>query len=333
MRALHVAALGLLFAAFSWGGISDADSRSDFQRPLEIPFPSDAPYSPLIATLGKMLYFDPRISGAQNMSCASCHNPSFGWEVPVERAVGAQNTELKRHAPTILNLAWVEPFFWDGRARTLEEQALGPITADVEMNAPVEDIVDRLSEIDVYRYGFQRAFPDDGLSQETILTAIATYERTVVSGWSPFDRWVEGEEDAISDSAKHGFELFVGRARCASCHTGWNMTDNQFHDIGLATEDLGRAEQEPDNEMARHAFKTPGLRNIAHRSPYGHNGSVYDLEELIRHYMTGGIQRPSLSPNMQPLDLNESEVTDLIAFLNTLTADEAAVPTPILPTN
>ena len=319
--------------ALTIAGFAMAADRSDFRRPLEIPFPEHAPYNPLVATLGKMLYFDPRLSGAQNMSCASCHNPSFGWEVPVGGAVGAQNAPLGRHAPTILNMAWVSPYFWDGRAATLEEQAAGPITADVEMNAPLSDVVERLAAIEAYAEGFARAFPGEGLTEKTILTAIATYERTVVSGWSPFDRWVEGDETAISEQAKRGFQLFVGKAHCADCHTGWNMTDNRFHDIGMDTDDVGRAALDPDNALAKHAFKTPGLRNIAYRSPYTHNGSVYDLEEIIRHYMTGGIQRPSLSPLMRPLQLSENEVDDLLAFLETLTAEEAAVPTPVLPTN
>ena len=323
----------VLIAIFGFVGSAVAADKSDFRRPLQIPFPANAPYSPLIATLGKMLYFDPRLSGAQNMSCASCHNPSFGWEVPVSGAVGSQNTALGRHAPTILNAAWIEPLFWDGRAATLEEQAAGPITADVEMNAPLSEVVERLEKIEGYRSGFAAAFPGQGLTEETLLTAIATYERTVVSGWSPFDRWVEGAEDAISAAAKRGFDIFVGKARCSACHSGWNMTDNQFHDIGLDTEDPGRAEFAPDDPLAQHAFKTPGLRNIAYRSPYTHNGSVYDLREIIDHYVSGGIQRPSLSPLMQPLPLGEAEIQDLIAFLETLTAEEAAVPTPILPTN
>lgn len=325
--------VGFLAGVLSLAGQAEAADRVDFRRPLTIPFPENAPYSPLVATLGKMLYFDPRVSGSQNMSCASCHNPSFGWEVPVEGAVGAQNVPLARHAPTILNSAWLGPFFWDGRAPTLEAQAAGPITADVEMNAPLEEVVERLAAVEVYSDGFDRAFPGEGLTEETILTAIATYERTVVSGWSPFDRWVEGDENAISASAKRGFEIFTGKAHCADCHTGWNMTDNLFHDIGLDTEDIGRAEYEPDNPLARHAFKTPGLRNITHRSPYGHNGSVYDLRTIIAHYSTGGIERPSLSPLMQPFELTAAETDDLVAFLETLTADEAAVPTPILPTN
>ena len=149
--------------------------RDQYRRPLEAPFKAKTPYSPLVATLGKMLYFDPRVSNAQNMSCASCHNPSFGWEAPLARAIGAMNTPLDRHAPTILNMAWGEDYFWDGRAKTLEEQAAGPITASVEMNAPLDQVVRRLNAVVGYREAFARAFPGEGLSEQTILTAIATY--------------------------------------------------------------------------------------------------------------------------------------------------------------
>lgn len=309
------------------------DSRELFQRPLTIPFPEDRPYNPQIATLGKMLYFDPRISGAQNMSCASCHNPSFGWETPVDGAVGAMNTRLGRHAPTTLNQAWVHPYFWDGRAETLEEQAAGPITAEVEMNATFEEVIARLEQVDEYRTWFSRLFPDNGISEATITLAIATYERTIVSGWSPFDRWVEGDNTAISEAAKRGFELFVGDAKCAACHTGWNFTDNLFHDIGLPTGDIGRAQLEPGNVLARFAFKTPGLRNISLRAPFMHNGSLATMRDVIVHYSTGGIQRPSLSPSMVDFELSESDISDLVAFLDTLTEEVTEVPTPVLPAN
>lgn len=310
-----------------------SDVKEHFQRPLSIPFPDDRPYDPQIATLGKMLFFDPRISGAQNMSCASCHNPSFGWETPVDGAVGAMNTRLNRHAPTILNQAWVNPYFWDGRAATLEEQAAGPITAEVEMNATFEEVIARLEEIEGYQNWFDRLFPNEGISQNTITLSIATYERTVVSGWAPFDRWIEGDSSAISESAERGFELFVGKAECVTCHTGWNFTDNQFHDIGLPTNDIGRAAFDPYDVQARHAFKTPGLRNIALRAPFMHNGSLATIEEVIVHYSTGGIHRPSLSQLMVDGALTEQDITDLIAFLETLTEEVTEVPTPVLPAN
>lgn len=310
-----------------------SDIKERFRRPLNIPFPQDRPYDPQIATLGKMLYFDPRISGAQNMSCASCHNPSFGWETPVDGAVGAMNTRLNRHAPTVLNQAWVNPYFWDGRATTLEEQAVGPITAEVEMNATFEEVVARLGQVEGYKSWFERLFPGEGISQNTITQAIATYERTVVSGWAPFDRWIEGNSTAISESAQRGFELFIGDAKCVACHTGWNFTDNLFHDIGLPTSDIGRAEFEPNDVSARHAFKTPGLRNISLRAPFMHNGSLARMEEVLVHYSTGGLQRPSLSPLMVDFALTEQNITDLIAFLDTLTEEVTEVPTPVLPAN
>lgn len=324
----------IVFCCFA--AVLSADTtgrRAEFQRPLAIPFPTDAPYDFEIATLGKMLFFDPRLSGAQNMSCASCHNPSFGWETPVDRAVGAANTPLGRHAQTIINGAWVAPFFWDGRAATLEEQAAGPITAAVEMNATFEQVVARLSEVDEYVAWFQRVFPGQGITREGILTAIATYERTVVSGWSRFDRWVDGQDDALNAQEARGFEVFVGRGECASCHAGWNMTDNQFHDIGLGTDDIGRGALDTANPDMQFAFKTPGLRNIALRAPYMHAGQLATLEDVVLHYASGGIARPSLSPEMSVLSLSDRDIADLVAFLGTLTEERTDVPTPILPAN
>lgn len=323
----------LVMTCTAMSAFAASSGKEEYQRPLTIPFPDSAPYNPGIATLGKMLFFDPRLSGAQNMSCASCHNPSFGWETPVETAIGAANEPLGRHAPTALNGAWGGPFFWDGRSATLEDQAAGPITAEVEMNATFEQVTSRLTDVSEYEYWFNTLFPGKGITRDTILQSIATYERAVVSGWSPFDRWVEGDEDAISDSAKRGFELFTGSAGCADCHTGWNFSDNQFHDIGLGTEDIGRAALDPGNMAMRHAFKTPGLRNIALRAPFMHAGQLPDLETVITHYATGGIERDSLSPLMREFDPSGRDIDDLVAFMEALTESETILPTPILPAN
>jgi cytochrome c peroxidase len=328
--------LAVLIGAGAAGVFADevaSDPVKDaFRRPLTIPFGGKTSYSPQLATLGKMLYFDPRLSGAQNMSCASCHNPSFGWEVPVPGAVGALNTALGRQAPTVLNAAWMEHLFWDGRAATLEDQAAGPITAAAEMNGNFDDIVVRLSAVPEYKHWFGVLFPKEGVSASSITTAIATYERTIVTGWSPFDRWIEGDEAAITDSAKRGFELFVGEAGCANCHTGWNFTDNRFHDIGLHDDDIGRAALEPNNPMADHAFKTPGLRNVMYRAPFMHDGSLPDMNAVIVHYQGGFADRPSLAKELKPAPLTSRQSEDLVAFLKALTADEADVPTPVLPT-
>lgn len=306
------------------------EMKAQYQRPDTIPFPADNPYQAEKAALGKMLFFDPRLSINQNISCATCHNPSFGWEQALPLAVGAQNTALGRHNPTILNLAWGDKFFWDGRAATLEEQALGPIQSDVEMNMPLDVLIERVSGIEGYRPYFNSIF-SEGITAETIAKAIATFERTVVSGPSPFDRWIEGDESALSDSAKRGFELFNGKAKCSACHSGWNFTDNKFHDIGLPTLDEGRFVIDPSSELNRHAFKTPGLRNITHRAPYMHNGSLANLDAVLVHYLSGGLPRPSRSPEIGFLPLMNDDLTDLKAFLHTLQGEDQPMSLPALP--
>ncbi len=309
----------------------DVADRAAFKRPDAIPFPASNPYTPGKAALGKALFFEPRLSGAENMTCASCHNPSFGWEARNKTAVGAQNTRLPRHAPTILDVAWVHPFFWDGRAPTAEEQAKGPIQNSDEMNLPLEQAVVRLKDIPEYRQRFDRIFPDRGVTPDTIVAALATYERTVVSSDAPFDSWVGGDDTAISDAAKHGFALFTTRARCIACHTGWNFTDNRFHDVGTTDSDIGRGAFEPNNPFARFAFKTPSLRDVEQRSPYMHAGQYATLEDVVMHYVGGGIERPSRSPLIEPLALSINDINDLVAFMKTLTGSKQAITLPILP--
>ncbi|MHC2364370.1 cytochrome-c peroxidase [Rhizobium leguminosarum] len=327
MRFLIAASL-LALAVVRPGAAADL---SAYKRPLTVPFEGVTAYSPQLATLGKMLFFDPRLSGNKNMTCASCHNPSFGFETPVTTPIGAANTALARQAPTVLNVAWVSPFFWDGRAPNLEEQAAGPITAAAEMNGKLDTAVTEMRGIPDYKKWFDEVFPDKGVTKETMLTAIATYERTVVSNWSPFDRWVDGDEKAVSDSAKRGFELFTGAAGCSSCHTGWNFTDNKFHDIGLPSDDIGRYKIDASSPDNKYAFKTPGLRNTLYRGPYMHDGSLKSIDEVIVHYESGGVSRPSLDRAMSPFLLTDQENKDLIAFLGTLTAEKQDIPLPTLP--
>lgn len=326
--------LASAFLAVGSGATSADDLsalKSQFKRPTEIPFPASNPYTLEKAALGKALFFDTRLSGAENINCASCHNPSFGWEVASETAVGAANVRLARQAPTVLDVAWRQPFFWDGRAATAEEQAKGPIQAAMEMNLPLEEAVKRLDAIPGYKAWFDTVFPDQGVTPDTIVAAIATFERTVVASYAPFDAWVDGDENAISASAKRGFELFTGKALCSGCHTGWEFTDNQFHDIGTTTTDIGRAKIEPDNPMALYAFKTPPLRDTAQRAPYMHSGKFATLRDVLEHYVGGGIDRPSRSPLMQQIALEQNDVDDLIAFLNSLTGEKQVVTMPVLP--
>ncbi|MFD2265266.1 cytochrome-c peroxidase [Lacibacterium aquatile] len=305
--------------------------KESYRRPSEIPFPPTNPYTPEKAALGKALFFEPRLSGNQNMNCATCHNPSFGWEVPVKTAIGAQNTALERQAPTILNTAWVHPFFWDGRAASAEEQAKGPIEAAVEMNLPLPEAVARLGKINEYKQWFNRVFPAQGLTVDTMVQAIATFERTVVASYAPFDAWIDGDEGAISDSAKRGFTLFTGKANCSVCHSGWNFTDNKFHNIGTTTRDIGRGKFEAGNIKAQNAFKTPTLRDSTQRAPYMHDGSMATLEEVMMHYVDGGGSSPSLAVEMKPLKLSGDEQRDVIDFIKSLTGSKQVVTLPILP--
>jgi len=304
--------------------------QSLYKRPTSIPFPANNPYSTEKATLGKMLFFDPRLSKNKNMNCATCHNPSFGWEDATATSVGSQNTHLTRHSPTIINLAWGKTFFWDGRAKTLEEQAQGPIESDVEMNIPLEEVVSRLKNVDKYQELFTRVFGRSGITGTNIRKSIATFERTIVSGVAPFDRWIDGDKKAISDSAKRGFELFNNKADCAVCHSGWNFTDNEFHDIVLFGNDkgLGALNNNPSDNFA---FKTPSLRNISQRAPYMHDGRFDRLSTVIAHYNGPLVNSATRSKKLKNINLSQQEIIDLTEFLLTLTGSDTAVTLPILP--
>lgn len=309
-----------------------ATLRARYGRPDAIPFPRENPYTDAKYRLGHALFFDPRLSGSNSMSCATCHNPALGWEDGLKTGRGEAANTLGRATPTILNLAWADLLMWDGRKQSLEEQALGPIEAGVEMNQPLPALLAELSAIPGYRRLFRDAFGRDEITAAGIAQAIATFERTVVSNLAPIDRWVKGEEGAIDDAARRGFALFNGRANCAGCHSGWRFTDDGFHDIGLRSEDIGRAEHLPEVPAMRHAFKTPTLRNVALRGPYMHDGSARTLHDAVVHYDTGFVERPSLSPEVRRLGLSQSEVDDIVAFLRTLTSEDDPVPVPVLPT-
>ena len=305
--------------------------RTSFRRPATIPFPADNPYTFEKVVLGKKLYFDTRLSKANLLSCASCHSPSYGWSDGQPTGVGHLMNRLKRRSPTIINAAFGVIFMWDGRADSLEEQALGPIQAEVEMAMPLDELLSRLKAIKEYPPLFEAAFPGEGITAKGIARAIATYERTVISGRAPFDAWIEGDERAVSDAAKRGFALFNTKAQCNECHSGWNFTDDSFHDIGLASTDIGRGEFLTEVVKSQHAFKTPGLREITHRAPFMHNGSMTTLEQVVEHYNTGGIDRPSRSELIKPLSLTDQEKADLIAFLKTLTSNLSHTAMPVLP--
>jgi cytochrome c peroxidase len=198
-------------------------------------------------------------------------------------------------------------------------------------NLPIDRLIERLGAIGQYRSLFAAAFPNEAIASDNIAKALATYERTVVSGWAPFDAWIEGDETAISDSAKRGFVLFRTKAGCAECHRGWNFTEDSFHDIGLPSPDIGRGAFLRGVVKLQHAFKTPGLRDITRRGPFMHDGSLATLEAVVDHYDRGGVTRPSRSELVKPLGLTGQEKADLIAFLATLTGDGNPTAIPTLP--
>lgn len=327
--------LGLLISpVLASAGDDDIDVLKQlYLRPSKVVYPPSNPHSKDKENLGKILFFDPRLSASGTQSCATCHSPSLGWEDGMAKAVGHGHKKLARATPTILNLAWDHLFFWDGRVSSLEEQALIPIVSKEEMNMTGEELLTILQRIPGYRQLFKRAFPgqEQPINLGNVSKAIATYERGIVSGKAPFDHWVEGDEGAISQGAKRGFALFNTKANCAACHSGWQFSDSSFHDIGMPSDDLGRGKFIPHLVSMQHAFKTMGLRNIEERAPYMHDGSQKTLGEVIDHYDGGFVERESLSDEIKMLDLTLLEKADLISFLKTLTSKDQTVTVPLLP--
>ena len=305
--------------------------KASYSRPSEVPSPQGNEITPPRVELGKLLFFDPRLSGSKVMSCATCHNPSLGWEDGLPKGKGHNHKTLARKTPTVLNLAWTPRLFWDGRATSLEEQALGPIASADEMNLPLKDAEKAFQKIEGYKPYFEKAYPGEPVNKDTIAKALAVFQRTLVSAEAPFDKWLNGDEKAISKQAIAGFEVFNGKAKCVSCHSGWNFTDHSFHDIGVKTSDKGRGKLLPLKSM-QFAFKTPGLRNIDQRGPYMHNGSEKNLMDVVEFYDRGGdVKRPSLSPLISKLNLTQQEKKNLVIFMRTLTSREKDIVIPVLP--
>lgn len=307
-------------------GVDLAALKEKFRRPAAIPFPASNPYSPQKRALGERLFHDKSLSADGSIACASCHDIAKGFSDGRKTAIGVPRRPLARHAPTLWNLAWAGPVFWDGRARSLEEQAAGPIIAPDEMGQPMDKLIARLVARRDYVRAFARAFPDDPrVSEENLKKALATYERTLVSPRTRFDRFIDGADDALSPQEKEGFLLFAGKAGCANCHAGWAFTDYAFYDIGLASEDRGRGAV-LRIDKAEHAFKTPSLREVSRRAPYMHDGSLATLADVVRHYAGGITDRPTLPVDLRRISLDAHEQEALVAFLKTLTAEGDARP-------
>ncbi|WP_455210944.1 cytochrome-c peroxidase [Kaarinaea lacus] len=295
--------------------------------PDAAPSPNNKPLDPKKVALGKMLFFDPRLSGNGTMSCATCHNPALGWSDGLPTGRGHEGMVLERATPTIINVAYNKIFMWDGREKSLESQATGPIVNPNEMHNTVDNMIKTLKGIPGYVKAFNDAFYGLGINVSRYRTAIAQFQRSVVVQNSPFDRWIRGDASAMTAQQVRGFELFrnPGKGNCMVCHRPPNFTDNGFHNIGLPSfgennPDLGRHD-EVKVDMTRGAFKTPPLRNIAQTAPYFHDGSAKTLGEVIDHYISGGVVQSNLSPNMIKPNLTKQDKQDLVAFLEALTGE------------
>src|SRR5688572_15658626 len=285
------------------------------------------PPTPARVRLGRWLFYDTRLSGDNTVSCATCHRPENAFSEPTAVSAGIRGQQGRRKAPTFINQAvTLEPnFFWDGRAASLEDQALGPIENPIEMGSSHASMIEVLSGVPGYKPYFKEAFGSDTITPERVAKALADYERTRVSGNSPYDKWrYNRDESAVPAAAKLGHDLFFDKARCTQCHVGSNFTDSRFHNIGVGWDAATRQFKDEGRFIVtgdpadRGAFKTPTLREVTKRAPYMHDGSIGTLREVVELYNRGGVKNPGLSPKLDPLGLTDMEVNALVAFLRSL---------------
>jgi cytochrome c peroxidase len=298
-----------------------------------VPIPSANPQSAAKVQLGAQLYFDPRLSADHTISCATCHEPSTAWANHHSTDTGIKGQIGARNSGTILDAAYMNFQFWDGRATSLEEQALGPIHNPMEMGETLENVVRKLNAIPGYRTQFRAVFGTD-VTEDGIAKAIAAFERTVVTGPSPYDRYLAGEMSALSAAAQRGLAVFSGKGRCVLCHGGPMLSDQSFHNLGVGMDrenpDVGR-EAVTKNPRDRGRFKTPTLRNVALTWPYLHDGSAQSLDDVLKFYDRGGQPNGNQDPMMRPLRLTDGDEADLKAFLEALSGTLPAIARPTLP--
>ncbi len=287
----------------------------------------EEPPTPERVRLGRWLFYDTRLSQDGTISCATCHRPEHAFSEPTPVSTGIHGQKGARKAPSFINQAWTlyPHFFWDGRAASLEEQALGPVANPIEMGNTVEAMISTVGGISGYAKYFAEAFGTPEITQERVAKAIADYERTRMSGNSAWDRWRKNrDESAVSEQVKKGHELFHGKAECNQCHLGQNFTDSLFHNLGIGWDaksskfaDEGRIVVSKKAEDMG-AFKTPTLREVTKHAPYMHDGSIKTLREVVEHYNKGGTPNPHLSPKIRKLNLTAEEVDALVAFMEAL---------------
>lgn len=314
----------MLTAGAVWAG-----EKYEIKLPLgldakEYRVPQDNPLTKEKVELGRALYFDVRLSANDRIACATCHTQKNGFTDGQPVSQGINNQQGGRSAPTVINRAFSTLQFWDGRASSLEEQAKGPLTNPIEMGMPSrEEVVKKLKNIKGYRVWFKKVFKK-AINIDDLAKAIAAFERTVLSGNSKYDRYVAGDKNALTGSQIRGLELFEGKALCAVCHSGFNFSDEEYHNLGVGwgsgMADLGRYMVTKDADDIG-SFKTPTLRDISNTAPYMHDGGEATLEQVVEFYNNGGTRNPYLDPLMEPLNLSANEVGDIVAFMKALNGE------------
>ncbi|MCL1035199.1 cytochrome-c peroxidase [Elizabethkingia anophelis] len=326
------------------------EAEEDFQDigPLaDMQYPADNPYSEDKMELGKTLFFDPRLSKSGQIACASCHNPELGWADGNRVSFGHDRQNGTRNAPTLLNIGFAKTFFWDGRSATLEEQVKAPIENPVEMNLHMSLATKKIRKIKGYKPYFEKAFGTTEITEDRIAKAIATFERSLISPPSRFDKFVSGKRNALTDAEVKGLHLFRTKANCINCHNTPYFSDQKFHNLGLTYygrkyEDLGRYLVTLKNEDVG-KFKTPTLREVSENKPYMHNGLFPELANIVMMYNAGmgretprGDQVndpkfPHKSGMIEKLNMTDEEVFDVFAFLKTLNSYKYKMRAPELP--
>jgi cytochrome c peroxidase len=294
--------------------------------------PEVNPTTPEKTALGKQLFFDPRLSGDNSMSCASCHLPEKALADGLTKGKGRDGKPLARNTPSLLNVGFYSRYFWDGRAKSLEEQALAPLTSPEEMHQELDELEAELNAVPGYVEQFQAVFGSD-VTRNGIAKALAAFQRTLVIGPSPLDRYLAGDKTVLSSSAQRGMELFTGAADCVRCHKGPLLSDGEFYRLGVASADegLGAVTGKADD---RGRFRTPSLRSVAHTGPYMHDGSQKTLTDVVTFYYRGV---PTATADGLPLDVQPllgqsySEIPDIVAFLESLSGEPPKITPPELP--
>jgi cytochrome c peroxidase len=318
--------------SFPMAQSQETGNKLSMALPPTAPSPGDNPATQEKIALGKQLFFDPRLSGDNSKSCASCHMPEKAFTDGLPRAKGSGGKELFRNTPTLLNAGFYSAYFWDGRAGSLEEQALFPIQSPDEMNQDLPTLEKEINAIPGYVAQFRAVF-GSGVTADNIAKALAAFQRTLVSRNSPFDRYLVGDKSAISEEAQSGWELFRDAAGCIRCHNGPNFSDNKFYRLGTTFRDRGRGDITREKRDF-YAFRTPGLRDVARTAPYMHDGSMETLAQVVEFYYRGA---PIQSPDGLPLDIapllgqSYSEISAIVAFLESLTGESPEISKPAPP--